>query len=99
MKKRLSLFIVTTLLLAGGCAPKNWNYEEDGPYDPFEDANRASYNIQKDLISLIPSLPAIDTESPAALRSFKWVYDKVISPIRTVFGNFFSNQISGEVQH
>ena len=42
MKNALSLLFAAALLAAGGCAPKNWNHEEDGPFDPFEGFNRLS---------------------------------------------------------
>lgn len=96
MKNRLSrLFTAVAataaaaaLLAAGGCAPKNWSYDEDGPFDPFEGANRLSYKLHKGLDFI-------------ALRPVGVIYSKFPSPIRTGFSNVVSNlsEPAGAINH
>ncbi len=58
MKKLLSsTFVLLILATTVSCAPKNWNSDEDGAYDPLEEMNRNTYGINKkiDLVLLKPA--------------------------------------------
>lgn len=53
MKKSTPLLALALLLAASGCAPKNWNTEEDGAFDPLEGINRETHKLNKGLDFLI----------------------------------------------
>lgn len=70
--------LLAAALLAGGCAPKNWNHEEDGAFDPFEPLNRQTYKLNKGLDTLV-------------LRPLAKGYSNLPAPVRTGIGNFYRN--------
>ena len=73
----LSAILLSGLL--GGCAPKNWDVEEDGAYDELEPINREIFKINKGLDWLILK--------PVA-RSYDYVTP---TPVQNAVGNFFGN--------
>lgn len=77
-KKRLMTMLTVAVLLAGGCAPKNWNAEEDGAFDPLEGFNREIYKFNKGIDYIL-------------LKPAAQIYDGLPSPITTGVGNVLNN--------
>ena len=77
MSKLLPLLLAAAAL-AGGCAPKSWDSEYDGAYDPMEKFNRSSYKVSKGLDNVVMK--------PAA-----GAYNRLPAPVRSGFRNFFHN--------
>lgn len=65
-------------MLAGGCAPKEWSFDDEGAYDPIEPANRVVYGVNSALDDFI--------FKPAAR-----VYGKLPRPVIKTAGNVFDN--------
>lgn len=78
MTPKFILFPVIALIITAGCAPKNWNSEEDGPFDPLEDVNRAVFRLNSGLDTLL-------------LKPAATAYEKFPAPVKTGVGNIFSN--------
>ena len=70
--------IAAALLLVSGCAPKSWDAEEEGAYDPLEPINRGSYKVHKFLDGVV-------------LKPVAKAYDKSPDFVKTSVGNFYNN--------
>ena len=74
----LKLIPLFAALAVGGCAPKDWDAEYDGAYDPLEALNRKTYNLNKGL-------------DKALLKPAARVYILLPSAGRAAVGRFFDN--------
>lgn len=50
---RVLLFLFCAALAAGGCAPKEWSFADDGAFDPLEPVNRAVFGFNKNADTVI----------------------------------------------
>ena len=69
---------VIALFFSAGCAPKNWDSEQDGPFDPLENINRSVYKFNSGLDFIL-------------FKPTATVYEKFPGPVKTGIGNVFSN--------
>lgn len=78
-KNVFSMVLIFAVMMAGGCAPANHNFTEEGAFDPVEPINRAVYGFNKKADFFV-------------LRPAATVYGKVTGPKgRRAADNFFSN--------
>lgn len=92
MTALLSATLAAALL--GGCAPKNWDAEEDGAYDGFEPLNRDIYKLNKGLDFLIVK-PVARTYRFIAPSPLRTAVDNVLNNLlepRNMANNFFQRQ-------
>ena len=88
MKFMLARFLkmvpLAATLAAGGCAPKDWDSEYDGAYDPLEALNRKTYAVNKglDKVLLKPAAQAyalLPAAGRAAVGRFFEILDEPVS--------------------
>lgn len=77
-KPAMTVLATAAILAAGGCAPKEHSFEEDGAFDPVEPINRAVYGFNKKADFFI-------------LRPAGVIYDDFPPFGKTALGNFFGN--------
>ena len=74
----LKILPLAAALAAGGCAPKDWDSEYDGAYDPLEGLNRKTYALNKGLDKVL-------------LKPAARAYVLLPSAGRAAVGRFFDN--------
>ena len=77
-QKKCVCTLAAVFLFAGGCAPKNYSFEEEGAYDPLERINRGVYGVNKTIDAFL-------------FRPLAQAYDKMPTVIKDRFDNFFYN--------
>ena len=77
-QKKCVGILAAVFLFAGGCAPKNYSFEEEGAYDPLERINRGVYGVNKTIDAFL-------------FRPLAQAYDKMPTVIKDRFDNFFYN--------
>ena len=79
MSQKFYLGVVAlALLLFNSCAPKNWDSEAEGAFDPLEGINRTTYKFNKGMDFIL-------------LKPAATVFQKFPSPVKTGVNNFFNN--------
>ncbi len=74
----LPALLLAVMLTAGGCAPKEWSFDDEGAYDPVEPVNRAIYGVNKEADFFV-------------LKPLAKGYRQFPPPLRRGAGNFWAN--------
>ena len=86
MQKKIQFLFIAAALAAGGCAPKNWNTSENGPFDPLEGFNREIYKFNKglDFVLLKPAATVYKKFPPALKTGVENVFSNLAEPSNAV---------------
>ena len=78
MYRFMAIGLLAATLAAGGCAPKEWSFADDGAYDPLEKVNRAVYGINQKADGVV-------------FKPLAQGYGHLPKPVRASAGNFLDN--------
>ena len=86
IKKRAGVLVALAAVLVGGCAPKEWSFDDEGAFDPIEPVNRAVYGVNAELDYFIikPVARAYINLPPPVIKAAGNVYDNLQEPRNAV---------------
>ena len=81
--RALKVLPLMAAMVAGGCAPKDWDSEYDGAYDPLEGLNRKTFALNKgvDAVLLKPAAHAYTLLPAAGRGAVGRVFDNLEEPV------------------
>ena len=81
--RALKVLPLTAVMAMGGCAPKDWDSEYDGAYDPLEGLNRKTFALNKgiDAVLLKPAARVYVLLPEAGRNAVGRVFDNLEEPV------------------